>query len=55
MPIMRFTDGVTIDTDGDLRTLRLADGWYVTGEGYLIPCADHDEAEATLAEMKAQR
>jgi hypothetical protein len=45
MTTLRFTDGVSIDTSGSLRTLHLADGWYVVGEEMLIPCADRQEAE----------
>jgi hypothetical protein len=45
MTTLRFTDGVSIDTSGSLRTLHLADGWYAVGDGMLIPCASREEAE----------
>ncbi|MDY6949282.1 MAG: hypothetical protein SXG53_26630 [Pseudomonadota bacterium] len=44
MSILRFTDGVEIDTAGEYRTLKLEDGWYVVGHGKLQPCADEYEA-----------
>jgi hypothetical protein len=44
MSILRFTDGVQIDTSGEYRTLKLQDGWYVVGRGLLKPCADQEEA-----------
>lgn len=48
--MIRFTDGATIDTSGRLRRLELADGLYVVGEGWLIPCRDEAEVAAILAE-----
>lgn len=45
MSILRFSDGVNIDTSGDARTLHLKDGWYALGNGILIPCRDEEEAE----------
>src|SRR5947207_1539500 len=47
--MLRFSDGVNIDTSGALRVLRLADGYYVVGQGMSIPCRDAADAEATLA------
>ena len=40
---LTFTDGITIDTSGPLRKLRLSDGWYVVGEGMSIPCNTEEE------------
>jgi len=37
MMILRFSDGINIHTSGPLRNLHLHDGWYVVGEGILIP------------------
>ncbi len=51
---MKFSDGINVNTEGELRTLHVEDGWYVVGEGMLIPCADKDEAEAMLEEMKKE-
>lgn len=48
--MIRFTDGVEIDPSGELRILRLRDGYYVVGNGMVLPCRDHAEAEATFKE-----
>ena len=51
MPL-RFTDGVTLHTEGPLRTVCLRDGWYVLGQGMSIPCRDQADAESTLAALR---
>ena len=43
--MLRFTDGINVDTSGELRPLRLKDGWYVVGEGMLVPVATREEAQ----------
>jgi hypothetical protein len=55
MGTLRFSDGVSIDTSGPLRPLKLADGWYVVGEGTCCPVADAAEARADIAARKARR
>ncbi len=52
MSEINFNDGVSINTDGPLRKLKLSDGWYVVGEGMLIPVGDEVEADETIQEMK---
>lgn len=49
--VINFSDGVSIDTSGELHVLLLQDGYYVVGKGFLIPVADAEEAEATIREM----
>jgi len=49
--VINFSDGVSIDTSGELRCIRLDDGYYVVGRGFLIPVADAEEAAATIREM----
>ena len=44
MSILRFSDGVSIDTSGPLRVLELSDGFYVVGEGTLIPVESKEKA-----------
>ena len=46
--MLQFNDGVNIDTSGELRTLHLYDGWYVTGKGWLIPMKDEEQAQEYL-------
>ena len=43
MGTLKFSDGIEIDTSGELRLLELYDGWYVVGEGRLIPVKDEEE------------
>ena len=50
--MLRFNDGVNIDTTGEIRILRLRDGYYVVGEGMCIPVVDREEAHEVIAEMK---
>ena len=50
--MLRFNDGVNIDTGGPLRILRLKDGYYVIGQGMCIPVTDREEALAVIEEMK---
>jgi hypothetical protein len=51
MSILRFSDGVNINTSGPLRPLCLADGWYVVGEGSCTPVYDKEEALELIAEI----
>ena len=52
MSILRFDDGIEIDTSGELRLLELYDGWYVVGEGKLIPVKDEEEGLKTLESIR---
>jgi hypothetical protein len=44
MTMLRFTDGIQIDTSGPLRPLHLPDGLYVVGRGLLMAVASLEEA-----------
>jgi hypothetical protein len=48
---MRFSDGMSFDTSGPLRTVHKSDGLYVVGNGMLVPVDDYDEAEALIAKL----
>ena len=52
MSILTFSDGETFDTSVELQLTRRKDGWYVIGEGYLLPVRDIDEGRKRLKEMK---
>ena len=54
MSKLRFSDGVTIDTSGPLRTLRLKDGYYVVGQGMCIPVDSREEAVDYIKELKGE-
>lgn len=43
MSILKFSDGMTFDTSGPLRTEERSDGWYVVGEGLLMAVGSQDE------------
>ena len=48
---LTFSDGVSINTSGSLRILTLHDGFYVVGEGMLIPVHSREEGEALIKQM----
>lgn len=49
---MKFTDGMEINTQGKLRAVRKSDGWYVVGEGMLIPVDSKEEADLEIKLLK---
>ena len=52
---MRFSDGMEINTDGELRIVRKSDGLYVVGEGYLIPVDSREEGEEEIRLLESRR
>ena len=50
--ILRFSDGITVDTSGELRPLELVDGWYVVGHGYLTPTKSKQDSLDLIEKMK---
>lgn len=50
--MLRFSDGITIDTRGPLRPLKLHDGWYVVGEGSLMPVESLEEAREIISKRR---
>ena len=53
--MLRFSDGISIDTSGELRILTLHDGPYVVGEGMLIPVNTKDEGLRIIREKKLKK
>jgi hypothetical protein len=53
--MLRFNDGMEFDTRGELRTEHRSDGWYVTGEGKLLPMRDEKQAREYVERVKALR
>ena len=51
---LRFSDGVEFDLSGDLRVVHRRDGWYVVGRGMLIPVANREEGDRTVAQMQKE-
>jgi hypothetical protein len=51
---LTFSDGMTFNTSGPLRLAKRSDGWYVVGQGTLIPVADAAEGKAWIAMLLAK-
>lgn len=49
--MLHFNDGISIDTSGEPRLLELTDGFYVVGQGMLIPVADAKEGDKVIQEL----
>ena len=45
MTPLKFSDGEEFDLSGSFRKECRKDGWYVLGEGMLIPLKDEQEAD----------
>jgi hypothetical protein len=50
--MLKFTDGVEFNTSGILRIEEKFDGFYVLGEGWLIPVTGQEEGERVIAKLK---
>ena len=53
--ILRFSDGMAIDTSGDYRIIRESDGLYVTGRGFLSAVDSYEEGKALIAKIESVR
>lgn len=51
---LRFSDGIDIDTSGELRKLELHDGMYIVGQGLLIPVKDQEEFDKLMKQLKRE-
>ena len=52
---LKFSDGMVIHTHGPLRTVEFSDGWYVVGEGKLIPVKSEEEGINTIRILLSKR
>ena len=52
--LLKFNDGITIDTSGPLRTIELYDCWYVVGKGMLIPVSSEEEAKSQIRALEGK-
>lgn len=50
--MLRFNDGVEIDTSGKFRVRRLRDGYYVIGENWCIPVGDAEEGVKLIKKLQ---
>lgn len=49
---LNFSDGETFDTSENLRTELRKDGWYVLGNGYLIPVDTKEKGDSFIKLLK---
>ena len=49
--MLRFSDGETFDTDGELRIEARRDGLYVLGGGLMIPVESREEGQQLIREL----
>ena len=52
---IRFSDGVTFDTDGGLRVERRADGYYVVGHRMLVPVGDREDGQKLIDSLRNEK
>jgi hypothetical protein len=52
MSQLRFSDGETFNTSGPIRKEKRYDGWYVIGEGMLIPVSSEEEADRLIGTLR---
>ena len=52
MSTLRFSDGEEFNTLGPLRKEQRYDGWYVMGNGCLIPVSSEEEANKIINSKK---
>jgi len=53
--MLRFNDGINIDTSGELRVIHLADGYYVVGHGMSIPVNSSEEGENVIWAIREKK
>ena len=49
--MLKFNDGVKIDTSGELRVARIRGDWYVIGKGMSIPVDSRREGEELIEQL----
>lgn len=52
MTKLRFSDGMSFETEAPTHKERRSDGWYVVGNGMLIPVRDEKEADDLISKLK---
>lgn len=55
MSILRFSDGVSIDTSGEYRVIRQRDGLYVVGKGFMSAVDSYEEGLKLIDELKGTK
>ena len=49
---LTFSDGMTFNTSGPYRVVRRRDGWYVVGQGMLMPVTDQEDGQQVIVELR---
>jgi hypothetical protein len=55
MSTLKFSDGEEFDTSVELQLTLRNDGWYVIGNGFLIPVRDLNEGRKELKRQKEEQ
>jgi len=50
--MLKFSDGVEFNTDGELRIEERYDGLYVVGKGILMPISSREEGQTFIDKKK---
>jgi hypothetical protein len=53
--MLQFSDGMHFDTSGPYRLTSRRDGWYVVGNGMLIPVNDKTEGTKVINMLNSER
>ena len=53
--MLKFNDGVKIDTSGELRVARIKGDWYVIGKGMSIPVDSRREGEELIEQQSYKK
>lgn len=53
--MLKFSDGMQFNTDGNLRIIEKSDGFYVVGKGQLIPVNDYEEGKNLIKELEQKK
>ena len=53
--MLRFSDGMEFDTNGEMRVEKRSDGYYVVGGGMMFAVDTREEGEAEITKMAKRR
>ncbi len=53
--MLKFSDSMQFNTDGNLRVVEKWDGFYVVGKGQLIPVNDYEEGIKLIKELNKEQ
>jgi hypothetical protein len=53
--MIEFSDGMKFDTQSELHVEKRSDGYYVVGEGLLLPVNSREEADEEIKKLKERK